>query len=377
MHIDPLAFGHLQFSWRVREVPSLANVSVAEHDDCPARLIVAFGGDDTRLPLRERLFFEQVELFTGQRLPYATLMYVWDGGTHEPESVHRNHRSARIQYLTVESGAQRAGRWLHYERDVVSDYLRVFGELPGPILGVVVLTDADALKYLASYQNAIRALAKGANGAGACETNDGISIKLSALHPRYEDAHQARVMAELVPRVWGRRMGILGLGRIGLAIAKRAAAFDMPIAYHNRRPRTDVPYWYYPNLVDMARDVDILMVATPGGTATHHIVTAEVIKALGPKGLIVNIARGSIIDELAMVKALKDGTLGGAALDVFEFEPKMPAELQTLENVVLMPHRGGGTYETWEDACDLVRDNVYAFYKTGKPLTPIAETPID
>lgn len=181
----------------------------------------------------------------------------------------------------------------------------------------------------------------------------------------------------LVPRVWGRRMGILGLGRIGLAIAKRAAAFDMPIAYHNRRPRTDMPYWYYPNLVDMARDVDILMVATPGGTATHHIVTAEVIKALGPKGLIVNIARGSIIDELAMVKALKDGTLGGAALDVFEFEPKMPAELQTLENVVLMPHRGGGTYETWEDACDLVRDNVYAFYKTGKPLTPIAETPID
>ena len=107
---------------------------------------MAFGGDDTRLPLRERLFFEQVELFTGQRLPYATLMYVWDGGTHEPESVHRNHRSARIQYLTVESGAQRAGRWLHYERDVVSDYLRVFGELPGPILGVGVLTDADALK---------------------------------------------------------------------------------------------------------------------------------------------------------------------------------------------------------------------------------------
>jgi lactate dehydrogenase-like 2-hydroxyacid dehydrogenase len=181
----------------------------------------------------------------------------------------------------------------------------------------------------------------------------------------------------LVPRVWGRRMGILGLGRIGLAIAKRAAAFDMPIAYHNRKPRTDVPYWYYPNLVDMARDVDILMVATPGGEGTHHIVTAEVIKALGPKGLIVNIARGSIIDELAMVKALKDGTLGGAALDVFEFEPKMPEELQKLENVVLMPHRGGGTYETWEDACDMVRDNIFAYLKTGKPLTPIPETPID
>ena len=181
----------------------------------------------------------------------------------------------------------------------------------------------------------------------------------------------------LVPRVWGRRMGILGLGRIGLAIAKRAAAFDMPIAYHNRRPRTDVPDWYDSSLVDMARDVDILMVATPGGEGTHHIVTSEVIKALGPKGLIVNIARGSIIDELAMVKALKDGKLGGAALDVFEFEPKMPAELQQLDNVVLMPHRGGGTYETWEDACDMVRDNIFAYLKTGKPLTPIAETPID
>jgi len=181
----------------------------------------------------------------------------------------------------------------------------------------------------------------------------------------------------LVPRVWGRRMGILGLGRIGLAIARRAAAFDMPIAYHNRKPRTDVPYWYYSSLVDMARDVDILMVATPGGAETHHIVTAEVMKALGPKGIIVNIARGSIIDEPAMVQALKDGTIAGAALDVFEFEPKMPEELYSMENVVLMPHRGGGTYETWEDACDMVKANVQAFYKTGRPLTHIAETPID
>ena len=181
----------------------------------------------------------------------------------------------------------------------------------------------------------------------------------------------------LVPRFHGRRMGILGLGRIGLAIARRAAAFDMPIAYHNRRPRTDVPYWYYPSLLDMARDVDILMVATPGGEATHHIVTSEVLKALGPKGVVVNIARGSIIDEPALVRALKDGTIAGAALDVFEFEPKMPEELHTMDNVVLMPHRGGGTYETWEDACDAVKANIRAFYKTGKPLTPVAETPID
>ncbi|MES2716546.1 MAG: DUF3047 domain-containing protein [Pseudomonadota bacterium] len=146
VRIDPAQLGLLQFSWRVREVPAQADVAEAVQDDCPARLIVAFDGDHTRMPLRERLLFDQVELFTGQRLPYATLMYVWDGGRHALESVHRNHRSSRIQYLTVESGAQRAGRWLHYQRDVVADYQRVFGEAPGAITGVGVLTDADALK---------------------------------------------------------------------------------------------------------------------------------------------------------------------------------------------------------------------------------------
>lgn len=146
VHIDPAARSELRFSWRVREVPRQADVAVAEHDDCPARLVLAFGGDDTRLPLRERLFFEQVELFTGQRLPYATLMYVWDGGTHAVESVHRNHRTARIQYLAVDSGNRHAGQWRRHRRDVVADFRRVYGEAPGPIIGVGVLTDADALK---------------------------------------------------------------------------------------------------------------------------------------------------------------------------------------------------------------------------------------
>lgn len=146
VHIDPARRSQLRFSWRVRDVPPQADVSEAVLDDCPARLIVAFDGDHTRMPLRDRLFFDQVELFTGQRLPFATLMYVWDGGRHAVESVHRNHRTARIQYLTVESGARRAGRWLQYQRDVVADYRRVFGEAPGTIVGVGVLTDADALK---------------------------------------------------------------------------------------------------------------------------------------------------------------------------------------------------------------------------------------
>jgi len=146
VHIDPAQRSQLHFSWRVRAVPPQSDIAQAVHDDCPARLVLAFDGDHTRLSLRERLLFDQVELFTGQRLPYATLMYAWDGGSHAVDSVHRNHRTARIQYLTVESGAQRAGRWLHYQRDVVADYQRVYGEAPGTLIGVGVLTDADALK---------------------------------------------------------------------------------------------------------------------------------------------------------------------------------------------------------------------------------------
>lgn len=144
--IDPAQQGRLQFSWKVPHVHAQADVSAAELDDCPARLIVAFDGDHERLPLRDRLLFDQVELFTGQRLPFAMLMYVWDGGRHALESVHRNHRTARIQYLTVESGAARTGQWLHYQRDLAADYRRVFGEAPGKVIGVGVLTDGDALK---------------------------------------------------------------------------------------------------------------------------------------------------------------------------------------------------------------------------------------
>ena len=167
VQIDPTAFGQLNFSWRVREAPARANVAQAALDDCPARLIVAFDGDNSRLPLRDRLFYEQVELFTGQRLPYATLMYVWDGGQHALESVHANHRSRRIQYLTVESGAERVGRWLNYQRDVVADYQRVFDEAPGSIIGVGVLTDADALKLqLEAWYGDITLAASPARRAG-------------------------------------------------------------------------------------------------------------------------------------------------------------------------------------------------------------------
>lgn len=144
--IEPAQRSALRFSWKVPHVHDRADVATAELDDCPARLIVAFDGDIARLSLRDRLLFDQVELFTGQRLPFAMLMYVWDGGRHAVNTVHRNHRTARIQYLTVESGGARTGQWLNYQRDVAADYRRVFGEAPGRVIGVGVLTDGDALK---------------------------------------------------------------------------------------------------------------------------------------------------------------------------------------------------------------------------------------
>jgi len=146
VHVDPSTRRHLDFSWLVQDVPARGNVAVPEEDDCPARVIVAFGGDETRLSLRDRLFYEQVELFTGQRLPYATLMYVWDGGSNPTEAIVRNHRTSRIQYLVVDSGPAGTSQWRRHRRDLVADFQRAFGEAPGPITSVGVLTDGDATK---------------------------------------------------------------------------------------------------------------------------------------------------------------------------------------------------------------------------------------
>ncbi|HSW08259.1 MAG TPA: DUF3047 domain-containing protein [Aquabacterium sp.] len=143
VRIDPHRAAQLRFSWRVQQISSPPAVDTPERDDSPARVILAFDGDHAKLSLRDRLLFDQVELFTGHRVPYATLMYVWDG-TLPPETVVHNHRTSRVRYLTVESGA---GRWLHYERNVVADFQRAFGEAPGLITSVGVLTDSDATKH--------------------------------------------------------------------------------------------------------------------------------------------------------------------------------------------------------------------------------------
>ncbi|OYU49707.1 MAG: 2-hydroxyacid dehydrogenase [Rhizobiales bacterium PAR1] len=172
-----------------------------------------------------------------------------------------------------------------------------------------------------------------------------------------------------------KKMGILGLGRIGGAIARRAEAFGLSLAYHSRSPKLDVPYTYYASLVDMARDVDILMVIAPGGESTRNIVNRAVMEALGPAGILINVARGTLVDEPVMVELLKSGKLGAAGLDVFEKEPTVPTDLFALENVVLLPHVGSGSHYTRNKMGQLVVDNIVQFSEGRGPITPVAETP--
>lgn len=175
-----------------------------------------------------------------------------------------------------------------------------------------------------------------------------------------------------VHKVHHSKVGIVGLGRIGFEIANRCAGFKMQIAYHNRTKREDAPYRYYPDLVEMARDVDIMIVITPGGAATKNLVDEKVMEALGPDGLLVNVARGSVVDMEALIRCLKDGRLGSAGLDVYPNEPNVPEELfQFADNVVLTPHIASATFDTRMAMGMLVYDNVKAHFE-GKPLlTPV------
>ena len=171
----------------------------------------------------------------------------------------------------------------------------------------------------------------------------------------------------------GKKAGVLGLGRIGRAIARRLEAMGMSIAYTTRRPQPDVPWRHVPDLRALAAEVDFLIVACPGGPATSKLVDANVLAALGPKGTLVNIARGSIVDEPALVAALQAGTIRGAGLDVFATEPNVPAALLALDNVVLLPHVGSATRETRQAMADLCRANLDAWF-AGKPVpVPIPE----
>ena len=169
----------------------------------------------------------------------------------------------------------------------------------------------------------------------------------------------------------GRTLGIAGLGRIGLEIAKRAEPFGLRIEYHNRRRRDDVPFPYHASLVELAAAVDTLMIVLPGGASTHHIVDAEVLAALGPDGIVINIGRGSVVDTDAMVAALTDGTIAGAGLDVYEDEPRVPQNLIDIETAVLLPHVGSASVATRRAMGQLVTDNLVSWFDNGEAVTPV------
>jgi len=172
-----------------------------------------------------------------------------------------------------------------------------------------------------------------------------------------------------------RTVGLVGMGRIGQAIARRLDAMKVPVVYHSRRPAAGVSYQHYPRLVDMARDVDILLVIAPGGVATKNLINAEVLAALGPEGILINMARGSVVDEPALIKALQDKAIMSAGLDVYAREPRVPPELIAMEHVVLFPHLGSASVVTRERMDQLVVDNLLAWGAGKPPLTPVVETP--
>lgn len=175
----------------------------------------------------------------------------------------------------------------------------------------------------------------------------------------------------LATQVSGKRLGILGMGRIGRVIARRASGFDMEVRYHNRNPLGDVDYGYAATLKELAEWADFLVIASAGGAETRGLVSREILEALGPKGYLVNISRGTVVDEAALVDALVNQRIAGAGLDVFENEPHVPEALLTLDNVVLLPHLASNTHETRAAMAQRVEDNLAAFF-AGKPLVSAA-----
>jgi len=241
-----------------------------------------------------------------------------------------------------------------------------------------------ACAWGAGYENLAldHARARGvalANGTGTnddCVADHALALLLASVRAirTLDDACRRGVWRDALPmqpQLAGKRLGILGLGAIGRKIAQRGAAFDMEIGYHNRSPRVEVAHRYFDDLQALARWSDFLVVATPGGSSTKHLIDAAVLKALGPTGHLVNIARGSVVDTAALADALRAGELGGAGLDVYESEPQPPAALMDFPNVVLTPHVAGWSPESTEASLQCFIDNA-SLHFAGKPLrTPI------
>jgi lactate dehydrogenase-like 2-hydroxyacid dehydrogenase len=187
------------------------------------------------------------------------------------------------------------------------------------------------------------------------------------------DGRWAQSPFPLTATLRNRTIGMVGMGRIGREIAKRLAAFDVRIAYHSRNAVEGLAYTYYPNLMAMAHEVDTMIVIVPGGKATEKLVDGNVLAALGENGVLVNVARGNVVDQSALIKSLQDGTILAAGLDVYDGEPLVPAELCAMENVVLLPHIGSGTVETRAAMGRLFLDNLTGWFKNGAAVSPVRE----
>lgn len=173
------------------------------------------------------------------------------------------------------------------------------------------------------------------------------------------------------PQVSGKRLGIVGLGNIGQKIARRGAAFDMTIGYHNRRPRDNTPHRYFGNLKALAEWCDVLVCAAPGGSATRHLVNAEVLDALGPQGFLVNVGRGSVVDTEALAAALRSGRIAGAGIDVYESEPERPEALIGLDNLMLTPHLAGWSPESTQASFERFLANAEGHFAGRGVVSPI------
>jgi lactate dehydrogenase-like 2-hydroxyacid dehydrogenase len=189
------------------------------------------------------------------------------------------------------------------------------------------------------------------------------------------EGHWLTAPFPLSPTLRGRTIGIVGLGRIGKAIARRLDGFGVAISYHGRSRQADVTYAYYPTLIGLAEANDVLIIVTPGGASTKHLINRQIFKALGACGVLINVSRGSVVDEEALIEALGSRTILGAGLDVYEDEPHVPAELIAMENVVLLPHVASASVRTRDAMGQLLVDNLVSWFAGEGPLTPVFETP--
>ncbi|GAB3106341.1 2-hydroxyacid dehydrogenase [Cupriavidus yeoncheonensis] len=286
---------------------------------------------------------------------------------------------------------------MHYAPDAAAraDAVATHGSTARAVLTMgsigLTATEIDAMPRLelvcalgAGYENIAHehARARGiavANGAGtndSCVADHAMALLLAAVRavPQLDIATRAgqwRDTLPLSPNFSGRRMGIVGLGTIGRRIARRGEGFDLEIGYHNRTARTDTTYRYFDSVSALAQWADYLVIATPGGAGTRHLVDAGVLAALGPNGFLVNIARGSVVDTAALAQALHAGTVRGAGLDVYESEPAPPMVLLDCPNLVLTPHMGGWSPEAIQASVDQFLENARRHFAGEPLLTPV------